>query len=184
MFICFDIMFEDPAARLVRETGVKDFIFSTAWFSEIPLLAGKILYNCTYCAIETEIVEKVRYLVCVTKLRSISRVSADSVQAGWAYTNDVNLIAAGYSAPAMCGGGSGIYAGRDGPLVMFMPDRPGTHIILSRVLKRQFHDCGGRLQTKRCPIDNSYLTFMSDYLVVPYGKEKSPPNRNRPSDLR
>jgi len=43
MFICFDILFEDPAARLVRETGVKDFIFSTAWFSEIPLLVGKIL---------------------------------------------------------------------------------------------------------------------------------------------
>lgn len=41
MFICFDILFQDPAARLVRETGVKDIIFSTAWFSEIPLLAGK-----------------------------------------------------------------------------------------------------------------------------------------------
>jgi len=40
MFICFDILFQDPAARLIRETGVKDVIFSTAWFSEIPLLTG------------------------------------------------------------------------------------------------------------------------------------------------
>lgn len=109
-------------------------------------------------------------------------VLADAVQAGWAYTNDVNLIAAGYNSPAMCGGGSGIYAGRDGPLVTFMPDRPTTQIILSRVLKRQYHDCGS--QSKKCAIDSSYLTFMSDYLVLPYGKEISPPNSNRPSDLR
>lgn len=40
MFICFDILFQDPAARLIRETGVKDVIFSTAWISEIPLLTG------------------------------------------------------------------------------------------------------------------------------------------------
>ena len=40
MFICFDILFQDPAARLIRETGVKDVIFTTAWFSEIPLLTG------------------------------------------------------------------------------------------------------------------------------------------------
>lgn len=40
MFICFDIMFQDPAVRLVRESGVKDIIFSAAWFSELPLLTG------------------------------------------------------------------------------------------------------------------------------------------------
>ncbi|XP_025418126.1 vanin-like protein 2 isoform X3 [Sipha flava] len=146
MFICFDIMFEDPAARLIRETGVKDVIYSTAWFSEIPLL------------------------------------TADSVQAGWAYTNDVNLIASGYSMPAMSGGGSGIYAGRDGPLVMVMPDRPGTQIIVSRVLKRKFPD--SECQSKKCSIDSSYRTFVSDYLVLPYGKENSAPSSNRPSDLR
>ncbi|CAH1732202.1 vanin-like protein 1 isoform X2 [Aphis gossypii] len=146
MFICFDILFQDPAARLIRETGVKDVIFSTAWFSEIPLL------------------------------------TADSVQAGWAYTNDVNLLAASYNAPSMGGGGSGIYAGREGPLVMFMPDRPGTQIILSRVLKRQYNNC--EIQSKKCSIDTNYQTFMSDNLILPYGKEKSPPNRNRPSDFR
>jgi hypothetical protein len=109
-------------------------------------------------------------------------VSADSVQAGWAYTNDVNLIASGYSMPAMSGGGSGIYAGRDGPLVMVMPDRPGTQIIVSRVLKRKFPD--SECQSKKCSIDSSYRTFVSDYLVLPYGKENSAPSSNRPSDLR
>jgi len=115
--------------------------------------------------------------------RFVVLFSADSVQAGWAYTNDVNLIAAGYNAPRMSGGGSGIYAGRDGPLVMFMPDRAGTQIVISRVLKRNYNNgCGGR--SKRCSVDSSYLTFMSDYLVIPYGKEKHPSNVNRPSDLR
>jgi len=109
-------------------------------------------------------------------------VLADSVQAGWAYTNDVNLIGAGYNSPINCGGGSGIYAGRDGPLVMFMPDRPGTQIILSRVLKRQYNNYGG--QMKKYSIDSNYLTFTSDNLVLPYGKEKSPRNSYRPSDLR
>lgn len=109
-------------------------------------------------------------------------ILADSVQAGWAYSNDVNLIASGYNMPAMSGGGSGIYAGRDGPLVMVMPDRPGTQIIVSRVLKRKFHESGS--QSKKFSVDSSYQTFMSDYLVLPYGKEKSPPNSYRPSDLR
>lgn len=40
MFICFDILFQDPAVRLIQETGVKDVIFSAAWFSEMPLLTG------------------------------------------------------------------------------------------------------------------------------------------------
>lgn len=109
-------------------------------------------------------------------------ILADSVQAGWAYSNDVNLIAAGYNMPAMGGGGSGIYAGRDGPLVMVMPERPGTQIIVSRVLKKKLPE--SQCQSQKCSIDSSYRTFMSDYLVLPYGKEKPPSNRNRPSDLR
>ncbi|XP_050438268.1 vanin-like protein 1 isoform X2 [Adelges cooleyi] len=147
MFICFDILFQNPANLVIQEKGVKDVVYSTAWFSEIPLL------------------------------------TADSVQSGWAYTNDVNLIAAGYNTPSMSVGGSGIYAGRDGPLVMVMPDRPGTQILLSRVLKRQFPDPDTICKSK-CSIDKTFMTFMSDGLVLPYGKEKCPININRPSDLR
>lgn len=38
-FICFDIMFHDPAEFMVR-TGVTDFVFSTMWFSQMPFLTG------------------------------------------------------------------------------------------------------------------------------------------------
>ncbi|XP_050528694.1 vanin-like protein 2 isoform X2 [Daktulosphaira vitifoliae] len=147
MFICFDIMFENPSKRLIQETGVRDVIFSTAWFSELPLL------------------------------------TADSVQSGWAYSNDVNLIAAGYNTPSMSVGGSGIYSGRDGPLVMVMPDRQGTQILLSKVLKRRLPDSNLK-SSSECKIDKTFMTFLADYLVIPYGSEKFPTNKNRPSDLR
>uniref|UniRef100_A0A8D8FJ40 Vanin-like protein 1 n=1 Tax=Culex pipiens TaxID=7175 RepID=A0A8D8FJ40_CULPI len=38
-FICFDLMFDEPALKLVR-SGVTDIIFPTMWFSELPFLTG------------------------------------------------------------------------------------------------------------------------------------------------
>lgn len=39
IFICFDILFKDPAIMLV-DRGVKHFVFPTMWFSELPFLTG------------------------------------------------------------------------------------------------------------------------------------------------
>ncbi|XP_063979654.1 vanin-like protein 3 [Diachasmimorpha longicaudata] len=39
-FICFDILYEAPALRLVRERKVRDILFSTHWFSELPFLTA------------------------------------------------------------------------------------------------------------------------------------------------
>jgi predicted amidohydrolase len=41
VFTCFDIEFEEPAVSLVKVLGVRDIIFPTAWFSELPFLSGK-----------------------------------------------------------------------------------------------------------------------------------------------
>lgn len=38
-FICFDLMFDEPALKLIR-AGVTDIIFPTMWFSELPFLTG------------------------------------------------------------------------------------------------------------------------------------------------
>uniref|UniRef100_A0A6M2DYN1 Putative carbon-nitrogen hydrolase n=1 Tax=Xenopsylla cheopis TaxID=163159 RepID=A0A6M2DYN1_XENCH len=83
LFTCFDIMFNEPTLAMVRE-GVKDFIFPTMWFSELPFL------------------------------------TALQVQEYWSHSNDVNLLAAGASNTALGSGGSGIYAGRMGPLITYM----------------------------------------------------------------
>lgn len=39
MFICFDMNFYSPVQELVK-AGVKNFIFSSFWFSELPFLTG------------------------------------------------------------------------------------------------------------------------------------------------
>ena len=69
-FICFDILFQTPALTLTRDRGVRDVIFSTHWFDELPYLFG----------VQT--------------------------QAGWAYANDVNLLASGYNNPRTASGGA------------------------------------------------------------------------------
>ncbi|KYM88554.1 Vanin-like protein 1 [Atta colombica] len=39
-FICFDILFHEPAIELTRDHQVTDFVYSTAWFSEVPFLTA------------------------------------------------------------------------------------------------------------------------------------------------
>lgn len=39
-FICFDISFSVPALNLTRQLGVRDFVYTTAWFSEAPFLTA------------------------------------------------------------------------------------------------------------------------------------------------
>lgn len=40
MFICFDILFKTPALDIFNNTEVTDVVYSTAWLSEAPFLAG------------------------------------------------------------------------------------------------------------------------------------------------
>ncbi|XP_065365721.1 uncharacterized protein LOC135958754 [Calliphora vicina] len=39
-FICFDILFYVPAQSLVNYSGIKDFIFPSMWFSQLPFLTA------------------------------------------------------------------------------------------------------------------------------------------------
>ncbi len=50
---------------------------------------------------------------------------------------DVNLLAAGYNCPQNMGGGSGIYAGTKGPLVVIMPQQSGTKLLIATVPKKK-----------------------------------------------
>ncbi|XP_018321622.1 vanin-like protein 2 isoform X2 [Agrilus planipennis] len=38
-FICFDLLFDTPANALLRN-GIRDFVFPTMWFSELPFLTA------------------------------------------------------------------------------------------------------------------------------------------------
>ncbi|XP_067012777.2 vanin-like protein 2 [Anabrus simplex] len=39
-FICFDLLFQAPALQLVEKLGITDFVYPTAWFSELPYLTA------------------------------------------------------------------------------------------------------------------------------------------------
>lgn len=39
-FICFDMLFYEPVQRMVKEYKIKDFIFSSWFYSELPFLTG------------------------------------------------------------------------------------------------------------------------------------------------
>ncbi|XP_001380021.2 biotinidase [Monodelphis domestica] len=39
-FTCFDMLFFEPAVRLVTDLGVKHIVFPAAWMDQLPLLAG------------------------------------------------------------------------------------------------------------------------------------------------
>ncbi|KAH8396330.1 hypothetical protein KR222_008493 [Zaprionus bogoriensis] len=99
-FICFDMLFYEPAMRLLLERNVTDVIYPTFWFSELPFL------------------------------------TALQLQEGWAYGNDVNLLAADGSQPDICTTGSGIYAGRAGRLVAEIYETPTQRLLTAHVPKR------------------------------------------------
>ncbi|KAM5280037.1 biotinidase [Ctenodactylus gundi] len=40
VFTCFDILFFDPAVRLLRDAEVKHIVYPTAWMNQLPLLAA------------------------------------------------------------------------------------------------------------------------------------------------
>lgn len=40
VFTCFDILFFDPAIRLLMDSKVKHIVYPTAWMNQLPLLAG------------------------------------------------------------------------------------------------------------------------------------------------
>lgn len=99
-FICFDMLFYEPAMRLLRERNITDIIYPTYWFSELPFLG------------------------------------ALQLQEGWAFGNDVNLLAADGSRPSDKTSGSGIYAGRAGRLVAEIYEEPTRKLLKARVPKR------------------------------------------------
>ncbi|ALC48761.1 Btd [Drosophila busckii] len=99
-FICFDMMFYEPAMRLVLEKNITDIIYPTYWFSELPFL------------------------------------TAIQLQEGWAYANDVNLLAADGSWPETKTTGSGIYAGRLGRLNASIYEQPTRQLLKAHVPKR------------------------------------------------
>ncbi|XP_058128985.1 vanin-like protein 1 isoform X2 [Anopheles ziemanni] len=65
-------------------------------------------------------------------------LTAVQIQQGWAYSNNVNLLAAGASFPGVGSTGTGIYAGRRGAITSVMTYNPETKLYVAQVPKVQF----------------------------------------------
>ncbi|XP_023175400.2 vanin-like protein 1 [Drosophila hydei] len=99
-FICFDIAFYVPTLELVEKHGIRDFVYTIKWHSQLPFF------------------------------------TALQVQLGWAYANDVNLLAAGASRLEYGSTGSGIYNGRKGTLTSVIKlDEGERRIYVAQVPK-------------------------------------------------
>ncbi|XP_014238419.1 vanin-like protein 3 [Trichogramma pretiosum] len=98
-FICFDVLNEAPAMSFVRDNRVRDVVFTTHWFNELPFL------------------------------------DASQHFAAWSYAADVNFLVAGYSDDLTASGGSGVYAGRRGPLKIYNPRRTSNALSVVEVPK-------------------------------------------------
>ncbi|KAH8235434.1 hypothetical protein KR032_000196 [Drosophila birchii] len=111
-FICFDILFYTPAHQLIVEQGITDFVYPTMWFSQLPFLTGERSLSCF------ELLMLILFFF-----------AAVQIQQGWAYAQNVNLLAAGASRPSVGSTGSGIFHGRQGTLTSVMRHDIGERAI-------------------------------------------------------
>ncbi|XP_034945856.1 vanin-like protein 2 [Chelonus insularis] len=98
-FICFDILFQTPALKLITEKKITDIVFSSHWFSELPYL------------------------------------TANAVQTGWSYINDVNFLGSGFNEPSTGSGGSGIYSAKNGHLARVWSEKQTNALIITKIPK-------------------------------------------------
>lgn len=122
-FICFDIMFHEPALKLV-ELGITDIIYPTMWFGQLPFLTGKRSFF---------IPQEDGYF----KFISFSCTGIQT-QAMWSFKNKVNFLSAGAGNPNAGSTGTGIFSGKYGPLKTLMSPTPQRKMLVAKVLKSEF----------------------------------------------
>ncbi|XP_008552126.1 vanin-like protein 2 [Microplitis demolitor] len=62
-------------------------------------------------------------------------LTANQIQAGWSYVNDVNFLGSGYNAPATGNTGTGIYAGKYGHLARIWNEKAANALIVAKIPK-------------------------------------------------
>ncbi|KAH8273044.1 hypothetical protein KR018_002256, partial [Drosophila ironensis] len=100
-------------------------------------------------------------------------LTAVQIQQGWAYSNDVNVLAAGASDPSVGSTGSGIYHGRNGTLVSVMRQDVGERTIYvaqvpkyskSRTVQKRMKRDVGESKARTQAGSNSSISMMRDCL--------------------
>ncbi|KAB0791014.1 hypothetical protein PPYR_02814 [Photinus pyralis] len=141
MFICFDLLFKQPALDLANKHGVKSVIYPTMWFSELPFL------------------------------------TALQAQNQWAYATNATLLASGANNARVGSGGTGVYQGADGPLIVTIVGKDESKGFVAKIpsVAHRFID-SGIIDQKAKQLDGFYLlsdnlTAYSSKLVTPGQRE-------------
>jgi predicted amidohydrolase len=119
-FICFDLMFRRPALELVRLTSDK-----------------------------LELLKDIQDIIFATMWFSeLPFLTAVQVQQNWAYSNDVNLLAAGANNPEFGSTGTGIYSGRYGSIISVMEGSNRTTLYSATVPKKRISNKNQEIEHK------------------------------------
>nr|XP_041630935.1 vanin-like protein 1 isoform X1 [Drosophila kikkawai] len=138
-FICFDILFYTPAHQLIVEQGITDFVYPTMWFSQLPFL---------------------------TEILILFPFPAVQIQQGWAYAQNVNLLAAGASRPSVGSTGTGIFHGRQGTLTSVMKHDNGERAIYVAQVPKITRRGRRSLQESRQTAASTNFYMMRDALEI------------------
>ncbi|GBP67322.1 Vanin-like protein 2 [Eumeta japonica] len=125
-FVCFDILFQKPALQVVQKLGLTDVIFTSMWFSEMPFLTGTCRHGGAATAHRSRM---------TTGMYLASIYITVQVQEEFAYTKNINLLAAGANYISQGSAGSGIYSGKAGALISIMPVTSTTRLLVTKVPK-------------------------------------------------
>lgn len=143
--ICFDLMFYWPPVALI-ERGVRNFVFQTMWFSQLPYLSGKHFNNIsTFFNFNKKFHQQFSFFV------------ATQYQQSWAYAANVNLLAANINWPSLNCSGSGIYAGRLGALEVFYSRFATTKVLIAKVPVDPQSSAAENIPSKMDVIENPVL---------------------------
>lgn len=140
MFICFDLLFKQPALDLVNKYGVKYVIYPTMWYSELPFL------------------------------------TALQAQQQWAYATNVTLLASAANNFRVGSGGTGIYQGTNGPLIVTIVGKDESKGFVAKIPSMAHGSTdSGVVDQKAKQLDNFYL--LSDNLTAYSSKLLTPGQR-------
>jgi len=113
---------------------------------------------------------------CAISLSEIYRIddtlnlTAVEAQTSWSYGLDVNFLAAGYNNPSVGSAGSGIYAGRAGPIKTILPADPTTQLLVASVTKKISQNSKSNLKhpsnsvniTEEYPFENTFSNSIAE----------------------
>ncbi|KAK0082202.1 hypothetical protein PV325_010891 [Microctonus aethiopoides] len=107
-------------------------------------------------------------------------LTANEIQSGYSYANDVNFLGAGFNSPSTGSGGSGIYAGKDGVLGRIVSEKRTNAMIIANIPKI----VNGRRVQSVNPNDAKIIVYSTSDIPTINGSEPVPQMAFKTDDMK